>query len=220
MATLETFWHDVTGWYTPGWGNLFTVGIAAAAIAVNAWYNRRTLRSANEKFEQNRNDANEKFRQGRVDARNDKLRAEIADFLEAISERKSRWSAFTQRIVELDPQAASNPTQFGLSLRAAWYELLSDSYTRIGIHSLAIEILTDDPGIIDPLRRIVQIGGAERQQFDTVLDLLAGLTSPADASRLQVAVGQLLVVGRGNVIDLERQALVDYVMGEWAQQNR
>lgn len=217
----STFWDGVTGWYTPGWGNLFTVTLAAAAIGVNAWYNRRTLRNANEInqrtldnanqiFNQGRVDANQKFVQARIDARNDKLRAEIAEFLDAVSERRSQWAVFTHRRSELT----------GQSLRAAWSELLSDSYTRIGTHSLTIEILTDDPGIVDPVRRIVQICGLERQTVDTALEAMSSPTPPADTSGLQEAFAQLLVIDRSNAIGRERQALIDYVMGEWAQQNR
>ena len=106
----STFWDGVTGWYTPGWGNLFTVAVAATAIGVSAWYNRRTLRNANEINQRTLDNTNEKFHQGRVDARNDKLRAEIAGLLDALSERKSQWAVFTHRRSELT----------GHSLRAAW----------------------------------------------------------------------------------------------------
>jgi hypothetical protein len=215
VCAWSAFWDGVIDWkWTPGWGNLLTVTVAIAAIGVSAWYNRRTLRSTNEKFIQ-----------GRVDARNDKLRVEIAGLLDAISERTSKWTVAAHRTSELTPQpltelSGQSLRAAGQSLKAAWSELLSGSYTRIGTHALAVEILTDDPGIIAPVRRILEQGGAERQLLDTVLELLGSLTTPEDVSGLLAPFQQLLQIRSSNRIDLERQALVDYVIGEWAQQNR
>lgn len=43
-------WEWITGWWTPGWGNLFTVGVAALAIMVSARHNAHTLRMTGDQF--------------------------------------------------------------------------------------------------------------------------------------------------------------------------
>ena len=62
-------------WHVAGWGNLFTVAVAIIAIGLIAWFDLRTLRSADEKFHQ-----------GRIDARNDNPRGDIAAFMDAVEQ--------------------------------------------------------------------------------------------------------------------------------------
>jgi hypothetical protein len=165
ICEWSAFWRVVTGWWTPGWGNLFTVAVAIIAIGVSAWFNLRTLRSADKKFQQ-----------GRIDARNDKLRGDIAAFMDAVGERASQLDVFTHRINELvKAYLPDNPpgalAQFQQSSKAVLSETLSDAYRRTATHTFAINILTDDPGILDHVNRIQGVVGAEQPGSVLEIDL-------------------------------------------------
>jgi uncharacterized membrane protein YcjF (UPF0283 family) len=71
IANIVVWWDWITGWWTQGWGNLFTVTAALLAVGVGAWTNLRN------------------FRLAREDGRNDRLREEVAALLSATG----RWNA-------------------------------------------------------------------------------------------------------------------------------
>jgi hypothetical protein len=211
-----------SGWhYTQGWGALATVTVAILALMATTFFNIVTTSfTVVALFRTSR-----QFQQSRLDARNDALRVEINGLLDAISEREIRWTMATQRVSDLMPQPLTKLDDeslkaAGTSLKAALTELLSGTYTRMGTHVIAIEILTDDPGILARVSQINQRGGAERELLDKVLLLMGRLRTQDDVSKLNGPFEQLMQVGSSNTITLEKRALVDYVTGEWARKNR
>ena len=117
-------WH-----YTPGWGNLFTVTVATAAIIASVIVSRITLK---------RNAA--QFEQSRLDTRNDKLRAEIAALLSTLGERRDRRTVFVKRISDAahdlrdqsaDPVAqAAALERFAIEARVVFAEQISPVYEK------------------------------------------------------------------------------------------
>jgi hypothetical protein len=116
-------WH-----YTEGWGNLFTVTVASIAIITSVVVSAITLRRNAWQFEQSR-----------LYARNDKLRAEIAAFSNALGER-----AALKEI--MDPLANTSRDEASAAAAKAQFisrfpnvaEMLA-VYQRIGVRSFAIK---------------------------------------------------------------------------------
>ena len=118
-------WH-----YTMGWGNLFTVTVAAIAVIASVTVNVITLRHNASHFEQ-----------GRIDARNDKLRAEVIELISSLYERRSQVEIVIQRVRQLenvDRQAIHR------SIEATFSENLWESYRRATSHAFAVLALTED----------------------------------------------------------------------------
>lgn len=167
-------WHWFTGWWTPGWGNLFTVGIAAAGVVAAIWSSRRTLALTNTNFERAQDATRTQFTQARMDSRIEKLRAEIAALVAAIDEQQSVGVKITAGIVdamgqmglptplthEVAPQP-ENPDEHYSEMRraliaaeATFEENVSPIYRRIAAHAFGVLMLTDDPEIIRPVDRL------------------------------------------------------------------
>jgi hypothetical protein len=93
-------WHWATGWWTPGWGNLFTVVIAGAAVVAAIVNNRMTLSTTVANFKRAQDAASKQFTEARKDARTEKLRAEIAALVTAIDEQSSIESKLQSGVME------------------------------------------------------------------------------------------------------------------------
>jgi hypothetical protein len=147
--------------YTPGWGNLFTVTVATAAIIASVIVSKITL---------NRNAT--QFEQTRLDKRNDKLRAEISTLISTLSERRDRQTVFNKRIndaahklasPDADPAAQNAALErFAVEARAIFAEQISPAYQKSMTHAFEIIMLTDDVGLLEPLIRIQEALKAER----------------------------------------------------------
>ncbi|ASW91972.1 hypothetical protein [Mycobacterium marseillense] len=150
FCACDAFLEGVIDWeWTPGWGNLFTVLVAAAAIGVSAWYNRRTLRSTDEKFVQ-----------GRIDARTDKLRQAVAGLVSDIEEFKQQSQVFWTRIVLLARSAPPNAepdrdSWFRLRAPAIRAETVAGVQHSLLTHAQMVLMLTNDVRIIEPVYRII-----------------------------------------------------------------
>jgi hypothetical protein len=193
------------GWYwTQGWGNLFTVVVAVAAIAVSAWYNRRTLRNANAIFDQ-----------GRIDARNDKLRAEIAGLMGASGDTRVRQDMFLHRLGKSsrDPRNQSMQARERLqeSLKADFSEVLGDAYNRIGVHMISAKLLllNDDQTIRDHIDRI---GELSRQQQEFIHTLIDSVKQPGPTAAINETEEREL--------EDEKTALLEYLVNEWEPATR
>ncbi|UXA05707.1 hypothetical protein KXD96_22805 [Mycobacterium sp. SMC-2] len=177
MCAWSTLWDGVIDWqWTPGWGNLFTVMVAVAAIAVSAWYNRRTLRGANEKFVQ-----------GRIDARNDKLRAELAAYLSDLDEcrlQSRKLGKFMRELIDAPyqlSQAEAQPWQQNAQLvaekfeqyreqsEAAYLETVWDVYRRLAVRDFTLMMLTSDKGILEPTHEIYKLIEEDRRDFESLI---------------------------------------------------
>ena len=88
----------ITGWqWTPVWGNLLTVAVAIAAIVFSALNSKRTLDLSAKQF-----------RHTREDTRDDKLRAEIAEFFDALGARAA-LRELMEPFAKADPLRAETP---------------------------------------------------------------------------------------------------------------
>ena len=167
------FWDGVAAWHwTPGWGNLFTVIAAVAAILVGASINLLTLRSANQKFEQ-----------GRVDARNVQLMEEIGGLLSASGERGSQQAVYVQRLMEIvrgllpnQPPVILDPLRW--RARSALSETISDTFTRIGTHLIAINLLTDNPRIIEQTAVIQAEEFEQKKYLESLIEKIGTQPTP------------------------------------------
>ena len=82
--------------YTPGWGALGTVTVAAIAVLVNIWTNRKALRASAQAL----SSSTAQFRQQREDTRADKLRIEVIGLVNALAQRRIRLYVAINRIDE------------------------------------------------------------------------------------------------------------------------
>jgi hypothetical protein len=168
-----TLWDSVTGWWTPGWGNLFTLAVAAAGIAVSAWFNRRTLLATNEKFQ----------RQLR-EARHDKLRVEVAELLSDTEELRVQTIKLGNRLSELSKKTYSELSElpesdkaasgavvarYKVEAQGAVTELVSDLYTRLAVRGVTIMMLTSDDQILEPMNKIQKLIDEDRHDFDVLV---------------------------------------------------
>lgn len=137
-------WQTMTGWWTPGWGNLFTVAVAVAAILVSAYYNKRALDRTNLHFEQ-----------ARDDARDDRLRAEIAAFLVATDELSITERTYRARLEELESahrRSDTSPTT--KELQRLVDETIGAAYSQVAVRAFSILMLTNDTRIAAPVHQI------------------------------------------------------------------
>ena len=140
-------WH-----YTLGWGNLFTVTVAVFAIVASVTVSVITLRRNASHFEQ-----------GRIDTRNDKLRAEVIDFISALSQRKSQAEILVRRIRQLENIDRQTIQQ---NIDAIFADDLWDSYRRATSHAFGVLALTEDKeaalairvilGALEEIRNLVE----------------------------------------------------------------
>lgn len=168
-------WGWLTGWWTPGWGNLFTVAIASAALGVGAWYNRKTLTRTDERFAQ-----------GRVDARIDKLRAELAALLSASGQRRQQMEIFAHKVTDLiaGAQSIADRDKLMIDTQAALNETVGELYARIDAHVFAVRMLTDDSFILGRIAEIDEVLKSDLADYEVAMKLA---TKPTD----QVATGRI-----------------------------
>lgn len=153
----------LTGWWTPGWGNLFLVLAAAAGVYV-AFRNTRLARQ---------------------DARTEKLRAEIAALDTAVDEQISlvnimlprlfsRLSAtgFTDAAAQIadgaDPMQLIR--QAVVEAKTTFEEVVSPIYRRIATHTFAVQMLTEDQKIIKPVKQIETLAIGLWHELQEVVD--------------------------------------------------
>lgn len=166
-------WEHLTGWWTPGWGSLFTVAVAVAAIAVGAFYNRRTLQRAERHFEQ-----------ARHDARDDKLRAEISAFLLAVSERSAMDKIYRARLEEARHSEGLEHQPSPRYMQSLIEETVGTVHNRLAVHSFSIRMLTVESRITAPVHQIEQ---AVRQELDHLREV-AGLGDKPVDPRVELRV--------------------------------
>ncbi|MCV7114017.1 hypothetical protein [Mycolicibacterium setense] len=204
-------WTRLTAWWTPGWGNLFTVGVATLAVMVSARHNGRTLRRAGEQF-----------KQARRDTRNDKLRVEIAALLGAVSERLPRDKVFRARMAETVPPDTSSVGLVKNWLKNAnsvMEETVGDVYKRIAMHAFVILTLTNDPAITEPVKQLEQITAEEVADMREFTN--KGVKAKDLSGYLQLAgnLGTALLRGipRQSEIDRATKELRDYCLSHFPQ---
>lgn len=161
-------WNWITGWWTPGWGNLFTVAIATAALGVGAWFNHQTLKRAAERHTQ-----------GRLDARHDKLRAELAALLSASGRRRSEMEIFANRVTDLiaATQSIADRGKLMIGIRAALNETVGALYARIEGHVYAVGMLTNDVLILGRIGEIHAVLKSDLADYEIAMELA---TKPKD----------------------------------------
>lgn len=148
--------------YTPGWGNLFTVVVATAAIIASVVVSKITLK---------RNAA--QFEQTRLDKRNDKLRAEVIDLISALSERSSQADIAVQRIKRLEKIDLQTLYE---NIKAIMSENLWDSYRRAESHACAVLLLTEDKQAVEATGLILEALGKQRRMFEDAANPLKAYT--------------------------------------------
>ncbi|KUH85315.1 MULTISPECIES: hypothetical protein [unclassified Mycobacterium] len=169
-------WRVFTGWWTPGWGNLFTVAVATAALAVGAWFNRRTLSSAAERHDQ-----------GRLDGRYDKLRSEVAALLSASGQRRSQMEVFAKQVNDLiagTPSVADRGTLM-VAIQAALNESVGALYAKINGHAYAVRMLTNDSQIVDRIGEIEEVLKADLADYAVALEIAPKPRDPITLRRIQ-----------------------------------
>ncbi|WAC93567.1 hypothetical protein [Mycobacterium sp. Aquia_213] len=159
----------MSGWYyTPGWGALGTVSVAALAVGVNILTNRRTLRASQKSL----NTSVAQFRQVREDARVDKLRIEVIGLINALAERKTRLDVAINRIdqaigtIDRTDNLASDLVRVDRSMRAIMASEYWDVYGRCSAHATAIRLLTNDDAILKLVNEIQTIVAREREHYE------------------------------------------------------
>lgn len=207
-AWWSSFWDAVTGWWTPGWGNLFTVLVAVAAIVVSAWYNRRTLRNANAMFNR-----------GRIDARNTEFRKEIAGLMSASGESKYQQIVFLKKFRKSTSDlGAKNPQQRDAlmrSLKADFSEVVCDAYNRFGVHMISAKLLllNDDQTITGHLGTIQTLTNAQQEYIDSLIDAVKSDDPIALMNEDQER-------DRNRLLEAEKCELLTYLMEKWEPETR
>lgn len=147
------------------WGNVATVMVAIAAIIVSSRFNVLTLRRNASQFDQQRRDQV-----------TDKLRVEIAEYVNALYER---WSLSTM----MEPMLEAGPDEE--SFRAAKTVFLRElpdglavrqDFNRMGMRGLSILMLTTDATIRRLVGSINDEVQAELNDFRTVSTLFRDTT--------------------------------------------
>lgn len=211
-----------------GWGNIgawigrwdWAVAVAVLAVIASAGFSAWTLRRSTAQF-----------RQQREDARVDKLRAEIAALDTAVDEQRSVEEMMLPGMVEAlekagvqtvisHPQMAP-PTSFPKIVetlqqavavaKTMFQESVSPIYRRIAAHAFGVQMLTDDPRIIDPVKMIEENTNAIwhklRDTFQTI-DVSSeaveqrfhrALTSGAPDMSESIAVNEFLKVRQAKI---------------------
>jgi hypothetical protein len=142
------------------WGNIATVTVAIAAIIISAWFNVRTLRSADDRW-----------RQERLDTRDDKLRAELATLLAMVSELEIRRNAALGRLFifmnALNPNQLTDEQLQQPARQAASMVLteLADLRKRIHVSGITIHMLTANQDITLPVDLIQRAMDSERSAY-------------------------------------------------------
>jgi hypothetical protein len=148
------------------WGNIATVTVAIAAIIVSAWFNVRTLRSADDRW-----------RQERLDTRDDKLRAELATLLATVGELLSRHDVLFGRLVrhvnalnldELTDEQLEEPTR---QARSIAFEELADLQRRISTSTITIKMLTANTAVTRPVELMQVALRAEQRAVKSALSI-------------------------------------------------
>lgn len=171
VFTSTSVSNTAVAWQQVGeWANLTMMTVALIVVVVGVWLCTKALRRTVNEFEQ-----------GKLDARNDKLRAEIIDLINALSARPSPVDAIINRIAALtdkiDPaDRSASKDQIKLNAKAAVSGALSGTYRQIYGHSIAIVMLTDDEAVADPVRRIMKAAEQELQALEAIIAGSDGVT--------------------------------------------
>lgn len=189
----SSIWEHATGWWTPGWGNLFTVAVASTALGIGAWYNHQTLSRAAERHTQSR-----------LDARNDKLRAELAALLSAAGQRRSQMEIFANRVTNLigGVQSVADRGALMIAVRAALNESVGALYSRVDGHIYAVRMLTNDGFILDRVAEINEVLKSDLADYEIAIEIapkprddraMAGIAQRREiqTNQLSVATEQL-----------------------------
>lgn len=202
-------WDWLMAWqWTQGWGNLFTVLVAVAAIAVSAWYNRRTLRNANAMFNQ-----------GRTDACKTKLREEIAGLMSASGEARYQQEVFLRNFRkstrDLDSKTDQKRDELMWSLKADFSKLLGDPYNRFGVHMISAKLLLlrDDQTVTDHFKVIQDLTNAQQKYIDSLIDSVRSADPTAVMNEDEERE-------RNELLEAEKGKLLTYLMENWEPEAR
>lgn len=173
VSTSAVAWQ-----YTPGWGSLFTVAVAALALISSLVISVITLR---------RNARN--VEQSRIDAKTDRLKAELIDLINALGERQPRGDVARHRINEAIAEKALNQDAGAVYIeqtaKAILAEQLWDVNRRIITHALGTLMLTEDVAVVRPIGQILAAIAEARKIWDEVVDLATSPEADAEAMRRQ-----------------------------------
>lgn len=200
----STFWDSVTGWWTPGWGNLFTVLVAVAAMAVSV----RALKNANKVFNQ-----------GRIDARNTKLREEIAGLMSASGEAKYQQDVFVRNFRkstgDLSSKTGEKRDALMWSLKADFSKVLGDAYNRFGVHMISAKLLllNDDTTITNHFKKIQDSTNSQQKYIDSLIDAVKS----GDPSAL---MNEDQERKRNALLEAEKGELLTHLMKKWEPEAR
>jgi hypothetical protein len=181
LVVIVVCWDWITGWWTPGWGNLFTVGAALLAVGVGAWINLLVLRRSIRNFEQ-----------ARLDGRNDKLRSEVAALLGAATQWQAQKEIFDNRVLDLTTswRESDQPPDNELALvaiKAAFNETMLSLYSGIEGNAFAIRMLTHDPVILQYVEETQELLRTQVSDAHSMWELAR---DPADAATIVPGIKQ------------------------------
>lgn len=192
--------------WTPAWGNLATVTVAIVAIAVSAWFNRRTLRRAAAQFSQQRRDD-----------LNEALRKEIADLSSAVTARVYQAYVMLKQLDELiksleaeaDSLSDDEIRERGLSGgRALLAQHILPVYNDIDRHATTVRMLTHDQEITGHAERITKAAKEEQAEYQKIVeDIKSGPSKldKADSSSLGGDTATTIETARKELIRLGRE---------------
>jgi hypothetical protein len=167
------FGHWLISWH---WGSIAPVVVALVALAVSAWFNRRTLRQAADLNQRTLRQSADQFATQRLDAREDKLRAEIASLSAALTQRSAQLDILVSRAVELrksldELDEIEQKRRYYLSAKVIFAESVSGLYTTIFSHATTIKMLTNDEAITKLVDRITKACNEESEHYERLLNL-------------------------------------------------
>jgi hypothetical protein len=143
------------------WGNIATVAVAIAAIIVSARFNVLTLRRSASQFQR-----------GRQDAREDKLRAEIAAFFDALGARVALKEIMDPMAdADRDDEASASAAKTQFINRFPNRSEMSAVYRRIGVQYWAIKVLSHDTTITGLVEQLMSAVVLDSQDFKNIIYL-------------------------------------------------
>lgn len=164
-------WRDVwvwtTGWWTPGWGNLFTVVVALAAVGVSAAFNIATLRRSVAQH-----------RQVRTDATTDKLRNELVEYFTGIERCRTAARKLGGQLQEItaatlrDLKGDNDPEvmkAYRSRAYAAYSETLPEAQLRLAANEFKLMLLTTDREILTRTGKISGLLNEDAKDFEVLV---------------------------------------------------
>jgi hypothetical protein len=153
------------------------------------------------------------FRQQRLDARDDKLRAEIANLSAALTQRGDQLDIVVARSRELVDSITTDATsaeeikgRYVWGNKAILAQEVSELYTRIGTHATTITMLTGDQVITDLVDRITEAAREERLIYRKRLTIVPP-DERDELDRRSVEVRNAINVAREQLVALGRERL-------------